>query len=214
MNWLTFVGICNCSHRTVGRTEGFRSGRYELETQPLTTLFNFINTTENRNSPYYALNFSMPQVFWHIEKFPKKFFSTVRQKIFERKHDTSLSYLQFFFHTRSFLKHRRVPLQSSSSRSCETENFWQNREAPLLCMKIFETRNFSKHRRVPVRILSALWDNKISTQNSDIPLLEKFFWYPKFFETLKCSPTNFFGTVKQKVLNEKSWFRGTLSWKV
>ena len=38
-------------------------------------------------------------------------------------------------------------------------------------IKPLETRNFLRNSRVPLRNFSALWDIKISTENSDMPLL-------------------------------------------
>ena len=69
----------------------------------------------------------------------------------------------------------------------------------------FRYRNFLKHRRVPQRIFLALWDEKFPTENCDTPHLLSINFYPykKTSETQKGSPTNFFGTVRQKVLNDK-----------
>ena len=36
-------------------------------------------------------------------------------------------------------------------------------------------------------------------------LMQKIFRYPEISDTPKCSPTKFFGTVRQKILNEKSF---------
>ena len=64
---LTFARNSNCSHGTVGRTTGFRSARYGFESQPLPPLFNFINTTENPDTPpilyenFRYQNFSEPR---------------------------------------------------------------------------------------------------------------------------------------------------------
>ena len=52
---LTFARNSNCSHGTVGRTTGFWSARYGFESQPLPPLFNFINTTENRDTPLFCM---------------------------------------------------------------------------------------------------------------------------------------------------------------
>ena len=36
--------------------------------------------------------------------------------------------------------------------------------------------------------------------------MHKTFRYPKISHTPKCSPTKIFGTVRQKILNKKSWY--------
>ena len=43
-------------------------------------------------------------------------------------------------------------------------------------------------------------------------LMHKIFRYPKFSDTPKCSPTKFFGTVRQKILNEKSCIEYRNQW--
>ena len=109
---------------------------------------------------------------------------------------------QIFFPTSNFLKHRMVPWRSFFGPVRETK-FRQNREAsPLLCLKLFDTRNLSKHRS-----LSALRDEKISTENHDFPpSYPKFFRYRKFCETKKGSPSKFFGTVRQQSFYRKSLY--------
>ena len=58
------------------------------------------------------------------------------------------------------------------SRSCEKINFDKIvKLPPLLCLKKFYTRILSKDRSVLLRILSAQWDKKFSTEFSDIPFL-------------------------------------------
>ena len=58
----------NCSHGTVGRTTGLRSGRYGFEYQPLPTFFNLIIKFRDQN-------FSETRM-----RSPTKFFGAVRQK--------------------------------------------------------------------------------------------------------------------------------------
>ena len=134
---------------------------------------------------------------------PTKFFDTVRQIIFNGKSWysplLSIPYQKFSETQNGSL--------AKFFRSCEIKKFRQNREAsPFLCLKLFDTRNLPKHRRVLLGILRALWDKDFSTEFSDIPsLMHKIFRYPKFSDTPKCSPTKFFGIVRQKILNEKSW---------
>ena len=68
---------------------------------------------------------------------------------------------------------------------------------------------FLKHRRLPLRNFSELWDNKFSTKNRDTRspfIIHKIFRQQKFYETQKCSPTKFFGTVRQQILEWRSWY--------
>ena len=88
--------------------------------------------------------------------------------------------------------------------------------SPLpLIHKLFGYRKYSEtqHRRVPLPNFSAAWDKKFLTENRDTPslpppppLIHKFFQYQKFWETQKCSSTKFFGAVRQKLFDRKSWY--------
>ena len=88
------IDICqkfhsNGSHGTMSGTTGFRSGRYGFESQALTTLFNLIITTENRDtappSPPMHKIFRYPKFSETPEGSPATFFGTVRQTIFDSK---------------------------------------------------------------------------------------------------------------------------------
>ena len=53
-------------------------------------------------------------------------------------------------------------------RYCETTIFFiENRDIPLLGIKLFDTRNFLRHRRFPRRNFSEMWDENFSTENRD-----------------------------------------------
>ena len=74
---------------------------------------------------------------------PTKLFGTVRQKDFEGKRDNPPPPIlsKNFLHNRNFLKHRKIPVRSFSAlwdKKFSTEN----RDAFLLCKKIFDTRFF------------------------------------------------------------------------
>ena len=81
---------------------------------------------------------------------------------------------------------------------------------PPLIHKLFRYRKFSEtqHRRLPVRNFSALWDKKISTENLDTtpPSLIQTFSAPEINATVKDSPTEIFGTVRQKIFDGKFWY--------
>ena len=80
--------------------------------------------------------------------------------------------------------------------------------SPLLCMKIFDKRIFLKHQSALQWNISVQWDKNFSTGNLDTP---PFPSYPNFFDTrniatVKDSPTEIFGTVRQKIFDGKSWY--------
>ena len=95
------------------------------------------------------------------------------------------------------------------------KKFRQNRDDPLLCMKIFDKRIFLKHQSVLQRNISALWDKKFLTENRDMPpLIHNFFSIPENFrKTEKFSYKAFrFGLVRQKV-PKKPWCPPSYAWK-
>ena len=68
-------------------------------------------------------------------------------------------------------------------------------------MKFFDSRTFLIDRSVPQRNFSALWAEKCSTENSDIPFSFKIFFRYLTFETfwnIRWLLAKFFGTVRQK----------------
>ena len=208
-------------------------------------------STENCDTPYYAWNFSIPQIFWNIEGMSTKFFGTVRPKIFDRKTWYPLVCIKFF-DTPNFLKHWRDAHEIF--RHCETKNFrrknvippimhetfrypkfsetlkgyprnfsalWdqkfstEKRDTPFSFIKLFETKNFLKNSRIPLRKFSALWDIKISTENRDMPpLVHKFFSIPENFRKTEgfLYKAFRFGPVRQKVPT-KPWRPPSYAWK-
>ena len=88
-----------------------------------------------------------------------------------------------------------------------------------LIHKLFRYQNFSEtqHRRVPLRNISALWDRKFSTENLDIPPptpSHPNLSIPVINDTLKCSPTKFFGAVRQKIFDGKFRYSPLLIYKL
>ena len=122
-------------------------------------------------------------------------------------HSPATLVIHRIFDTTNFLNHRRVRLQSFSLLSSDNSSL-ENRNIPLLGKKFFVTWNFLKHRSVPLRSFLALWDKKFLKGKRDKPpnplrlVIQKKFRYQKFCETQKFSPTKFFGTVRQRILNE------------
>ena len=76
-----------------------------------------------------------------------------------------------YFHTRKFLKHRKVPSAKVSGvfrQKIIDGKFWYS---PIFMQKLFRYRTFSEtqHRRIPLRKLSALRDKNFSAGNLDTP---------------------------------------------
>ena len=87
---------------------------------------------------------------------PTKFLGFVRQQIFVENRDVPFVGIKLF-DTRSFLKHRRVPLRNDSvlpDKTILTEN--RDTPPPLSTLSFFDIRNFLKNRRDPQRIFLAL----------------------------------------------------------
>ena len=86
---------------------------------------------------------------------PTKFLGFVKQQIFIENRDVPFVGIKLF-DTRSFLKHRRVPLRNDSVLPDKTI-LTENRDTrPLSSLSFFDIRNFLKNRRVPLRNFLAL----------------------------------------------------------
>ena len=76
-----------------------------------------------------------------------------------------------YFHTKKFLKHRKVPPPKfwGVFRQKIFDGKFSN--SPLFIQKLFRYRTFSEtqHRRIPLKNMSALWDKNFSTENLDKP---------------------------------------------
>ena len=169
---------------------------------PLTKFFGTVRPKNFNGKQWYPLlmhkTFRYPKFSETLKGSPTKFFGTVRQKISDGKlwHPHLLSIN--FFHTRNFRKYRRDPLRRFLV--LWDKKFSTKPWCPSLIHENFRNRNFLQLRRVLLRSFAVLWDKRFSTENRDIPFSwKKFFRYPKFSDTPNCSPTNFFGTVRQKI---------------
>ena len=126
----------------------------------------------------------MAKNFWMAEVFSQKILRHCETKISTDNRDFSPLPIKTFSNNRIVLENRKVSLPSFSFRSCETIFSTILWSSPPLCMKFFDTRMFLKHRRVVLRSFSAMWDEKTSTEKSDIPHLppiHKTFSEPKSF---------------------------------
>ena len=76
----------------------------------------------------------------------------------------------------------------------------------LVFIKFWDSKIYQQHRRNPSRYFSVLWDTLFPTENHDIPsLISNPSWYPETSGTQKKSRKNFFGPVRQKIFDGKSW---------
>ena len=148
--------------------------------------------------------FSIPEIFWKTETFIYKAFrfGPVRQKISTKPWCPLLC--MKIFDERIFLKHQIV-LQWNISVKWDKIFSAENRDTPppLLSIKFFSLpENFWNTEWFPGEVFSGLSDKKNSTKLwSFPPILLDNFQYQNSFETQKCSPTNFTGTVRQKIFN-------------
>ena len=148
----------------------------------------------------------MPEISETPKSSFTKFFSTVRQKIFDGKTWYSLLCIKFF-DTPNFLKHWRDAHEIF--RHCDTKNFRRKNviPPPFSSIKLFQTRSFFINCRIPSRKHSALWDRKILTENRNMPpLIHKFFWIPEIFRKTEgiLYKVFRFGPVRQKI-STKPW---------
>ena len=89
---------------------------------------------KKRDILYYTWNFSIPQLFWNIERMPTKIFGTRRPKNFAEKTCYFLLCIKIF-DTPIYLKHRTDA--HGNFRQCETKIFRRKFVIPPIIHKIF-----------------------------------------------------------------------------
>ena len=162
---------------------------------------------ENRDAPFFIHNSYIYQKFSEAQNgSPTEFFGTVRLKVFDRKSWNPPIMHKIFWYPKfsETLKGSRGKFFSPGRQKLFGKTVMISRSVmfPLLCMEISDTRSFLKHKRVPLRIFSALWDKKISTESSDIPFLcIKFFDTRNFLKHRSVLQRNFL-VLRQKISNE------------
>ena len=134
-----------------------------------------------------------------------KFFGTVRPKVFDGETWYPSLWCIKFFDTRSFPIHRSAP-QRNFSVLWDKKVAMEKRDPPFSSIKPFETRTFIKKSRISWQNFAALWDIKISTENRGTLSYTWKFSIKKVSGTPKWSPTEYFGTVRQKLFDGKSWY--------
>ena len=113
--------------------------------------------------------------------------------------------LTIFFLTRTFPKNQSVPPLFFSVLS--DKKISTNRDTPIWHV-FFNTRRFLNYKGPPLRNFTLLWNRKRFARKSwYYPLLsEVFFPFQKLSERQKFSPTMFFGTVRLKNFDGKTWY--------
>ena len=148
--------------------------------------------------------FSLPEIFWNTEWFPGEVFSVLWDK---KNFDKTVKLPPSFAWKFSIPEFFRSVLLRILSALWDKNFSTELSDIPFLCIKYCDTRNFLKHRTVPQRNFLVMCDKSFRRRNVIPPsLMHKVFRYPKFSDKPKCSPTKFFGSVSQKILNEKSSF--------
>ena len=162
--------------------------------------------------PLLSIKFFDTNNFVKHRRVPLRKFSALWDKKFSTENYEPPPLIHKLFRYRKFseTQYRRVPLRNFSALWDE-KFLTENRDTPslhhpFLSIIFFDTRSFVKHRRVPLRSFSVPWDNKFSIENRDISLIGIKFFDTWNNETLKGSPTIFFGTVRQKIFDRKSWY--------
>ena len=152
------------------------------------------------------LSFSIPQITDTLKGSPTKFFGTVRQKSFDGKlWHNPLKHKLFGYP--KLMTHSTVPLRNFLALG-DKKFSTGNRDITLVSKNFFDTRNQWHHKGFPYEVFrycetKQFWQKIVLPAPSLIP---NIFRYQKFSETQKGSSTKFFGTVRQKFFNGKSWY--------
>ena len=103
-----------------------------------------------------------------------------------------------------FTSNFSIPENSETLIGCPAKSFGTVKRKKfyeiviLLLSKKIDFRTFLKHRRFPLRMISVLWDKKISIENRELPIIclkvldNRNLWNTDWF------PAKIFGIVKQK----------------
>ena len=167
-------------------------------------------STENRDMPlltFLSINVFRYKKFSGKQKgsLTKLFVSVLWERRFRQNRDSPLSYAwklslkDFFWNNEVFSNEIfRYSETKTSTENCDTP--------PPPYPSYFDTQNYFNSKGFPYGN-SSMWDKKFSTENLDIPpSLIQTFSVPEVSETLNGSPTKFFGTVRQKIFDGKSWY--------
>ena len=169
---------------------------------------------KKRDTPSYPSNFSVSDYFLKAERFPYQFSRCYEtQKIFER---TVMSppparalLCMTIFDTRSFLKYRCVPLRDLSLVWNKSSTV--NGEILFWCIKISIPEVFRNTERLngyTTKFIGTMRHKKKSEKPVMLPRpsVRENFRYKIFLESEKSSNTIFYGTMRRKTFDRKSWY--------
>ena len=161
------------------------------------------NFRQNRDdkTPFLCIKIFDTRVFSKHRRVPLRKFSVLWHKKFSlEKGDVPFLCMKFF----ELLKCSTTNVFRTLRRRKISTKLW--RPPPPITRK-FLIPEFFWNREGFCTSFSALWDKKNSTEKRDTALLmHKRFRYLKLSDAPKCSPSKFFSTVRQKILNDKSWY--------
>ena len=110
-----------------------------------------------------------------------------------------------FFHTRNFLKHRRVPFPYEVFRHCETKKIRQNRDAPPPMHKNFRYQNFFQTQGFPYEVFWHCETKKIRQNRDPPPLPCMKIFDTRFFSKHRRVPVRIFLALWDKKNSTKPW---------
>ena len=159
--------------------------------------------------PSYPKIFSLPEFFWNTKGFSHEVFRYFQIKNIRRKtvRTPPLSNSKLF-HTRSFLKHKRVPPRSFLALwkwDFPTENC----ETPLFCKKkLSKPQFFVNTEGYPHDVFRSMTQKNPTEKPDTLPdhdVSSIVFSIPQIIRNSKGSPTKTLGTVRLKTLDGKLW---------
>ena len=157
------------------------------------------------NPTFLSIKFFDTWSFLKLKGSSTKFFGSVRPKNFRQKIVKSPSYAWSILIPETPWKTEGFSYKIFWY--CETKKFRQNHDTLSfsLMFKTFRREKFSEAQGSFYEIFR--WDKKIQRKIvTPLPLVAKNFPYQKFSENRKGSASIFFGTVRQKIFNGKSWY--------
>ena len=120
-------------------------------------------------APLIPLTFLDTRNFLKLGRVSLRTFSVVWDNTFSTTNRDPPPLCTKYFHTRKFLKHRKVPSPKVSGffrQKIFDGKFWYS---PLFIQKRFRYRTFSEtqDRKIPIRKISALWNKNFTAENLD-----------------------------------------------
>ena len=150
-------------------------------------------------TPSYPSKFPIPETFWKTQSPPTKIFRTVRKTTFDK---FVIHHLMLFSLIQKISETKESPY--NFFRYCETKKLSrENRDIPFLSKKNFDKMNFLRNEGFPYEFFRHC--EKTNFRQIVIHHLMQFFQSRSFLK--QNGPTrNFFGSVRRKTFERKSWY--------